>query len=54
MNSTADHRSYRLTSIDMLRGLVILIMAIDHTRDFFSVQMSIDPMGDPNVDCRWR
>ena len=33
----------------MLRGLVIIIMAIDHTRDFFSVQMSIDPMGDPNV-----
>ncbi len=44
-----DQRSYRLTSIDMLRGLVIIIMAIDHTRDFFSVQMSIDPMGDPNV-----
>lgn len=47
--STDDLRSYRLTSIDMLRGLVIIIMAIDHTRDFFSVQMSIDPMGDPNV-----
>lgn len=47
--SLDDHRSYRLTSIDMLRGLVILIMAIDHTRDFFSVQMAIDPMSDPNV-----
>jgi uncharacterized membrane protein len=33
----------------MLRGLVIVIMAIDHTRDFFSTAMSIDPMGDPNV-----
>jgi uncharacterized membrane protein len=44
-----DQRAYRLTSIDMLRGLVIIIMAIDHTRDFFSVQMSIDPLGDPNV-----
>jgi uncharacterized membrane protein len=49
MNAAADQRGYRLTSIDMLRGLVIIIMAIDHTRDFFSVQMSIDPMGDPNV-----
>lgn len=49
MNALADQRGYRLSSIDMLRGLVIIIMAIDHTRDFFSVQMSIDPMGDPNV-----
>ena len=48
MNSH-DARGYRLTSIDMLRGLVIVIMAIDHTRDFFSTSMSIDPMNDPNV-----
>jgi len=48
MNSS-DARGYRLTSIDMLRGLVIVIMAIDHTRDFFSTAMSIDPMNDPNV-----
>ena len=47
--NASDQRSYRLTSIDLLRGLVILIMAIDHTRDYFSVQMSIDPMGDPDV-----
>ena len=48
MNSS-DARGYRLSSIDMLRGLVIIIMAIDHTRDFFSTSMSIDPMNDPNV-----
>ena len=45
----ADRRAYRLTSIDMLRGLVIVIMAIDHARDFFSASMSIDPLSDPNV-----
>jgi len=45
----SDQRAYRLTSIDMLRGLVIVVMAIDHTRDFFSTSMSIDPMNDPNV-----
>jgi uncharacterized membrane protein len=47
--NAADQRAYRLSSIDMLRGLVIVIMAIDHTRDFFSTAMSIDPMSDPNV-----
>src|ERR1043166_1076187 len=48
MNSS-DARGYRLSSIDMLRGLVIVIMAIDHTRDFFSQAMTIDPMSDPNA-----
>jgi uncharacterized membrane protein len=49
VNTSLDQRSYRLSSIDMLRGLVIFIMAIDHARDFFHAGMSIDPLGDPNV-----
>jgi uncharacterized membrane protein len=43
-----DQRAYRLTSIDMLRGLAIVIMALDHVRDYLGGSMQ-DPMQDPNV-----
>jgi len=45
----ADSRGYRLSAIDALRGLVIVIMAIDHVRDFFLTGNMQDPMTDPNV-----
>src|SRR5215471_11321753 len=45
----ADQRAYRLSAIDMVRGLVIVIMAIDHVRDFTMVGTELDPMSNPNI-----
>lgn len=49
IGSSLNYRSYRVDSIDMLRGLVIVIMAIDHVRDNFLRGTVQDPMADPNI-----
>ena len=44
-----DARAYRLSDIDMLRGLVIAVMAIDHTRDYLLAGTVQDPTTNPDV-----
>jgi len=44
-----DRRSYRLSSIDMLRGLAIVVMALDHTRDFFFRGALQDPLAGGDI-----
>ena len=45
--SSIVNKSPRLISIDMVRGLVMVFMALDHCRDFFYDGNSVNPL-DPN------
>ena len=50
VHSTAsDRRAYRMSSLDMLRGLVIVVMALDHVRDFVMTAAAQDPTADPTI-----
>jgi uncharacterized membrane protein len=46
---TSDRRAYRMSSLDILRGLVIVVMALDHVRDFVMTAAVQDPAADPTT-----
>jgi uncharacterized membrane protein len=48
--TAADRRAYRMSSLDILRGLVIVVMALDHVRDFTMTAAVQDPTASPAID----
>jgi uncharacterized membrane protein len=46
---TSDRRAYRMSALDILRGLVIALMALDHVRDFVMTAAVQDPTVDPTT-----
>jgi uncharacterized membrane protein len=45
----SDARGYRVPTIDLLRGLVVVIMALDHVRDYVMSGGVVDPAASAGV-----
>jgi uncharacterized membrane protein len=45
----SDARGYRVPTIDLLRGLVVVIMALDHVRDYVMTGGVVDPAASAGV-----
>src|SRR5262245_51821272 len=49
VHAPADRRAYRLASLDIVRGLVIVLMALDHVRDYLLTGSTQEPTFDPTT-----
>ncbi|WP_163836130.1 DUF1624 domain-containing protein [Spartinivicinus ruber] len=53
MTNNTEVRNYRLTSIDCMRGIVMILMALDHVRAYFSYSTHDPTAPFPLFATRW-